>query len=81
MGVEVTVPRDLWPRRGDWRGRVVRVFVREGDRVSRGDQLAEIEIEKAVLVIESETEGVVEKVYVRPGDTVGPGDAILRISG
>ncbi|MMZ69418.1 branched-chain alpha-keto acid dehydrogenase subunit E2 [compost metagenome] len=77
--VDVRVPRDLWPRRPDWRGKVVAVHVSPGLSVAAGDPVAEVEIEKAVLVLESPVSGVVVDVLVSVGDDVGPGDAIARI--
>jgi pyruvate/2-oxoglutarate dehydrogenase complex dihydrolipoamide acyltransferase (E2) component len=76
---EIVVPKDLWPRRGDWRGKIINIYVSEGDKVSSGDQLFEIEIEKAVLVIESEHNGVIKKILVEPGDDVRPGDPVMII--
>ncbi|MDM7274602.1 MAG: lipoyl domain-containing protein [Thermoprotei archaeon] len=75
----IRVPEELWPRRGGWVGRVVNVFKVPGDRVSVGEPVAEVEIEKAVLVIESHVEGVVREVLARPGDVVGPGGGLLRV--
>lgn len=77
--VEVRVPADIWPRRADWRGRVVAVHVAPGSRVSPGDPVAEVEIEKAVLVLESPVAGVVVEVAVGVGDNVGPGDLVARV--
>ncbi|MCE4601949.1 MAG: biotin attachment protein [Desulfurococcales archaeon] len=78
--VTVEVPGDLWPRRGDWKGRIVSIAKMPGDRVFEGEPVAEVEIEKAILVIESPVTGVVEEVLARPGDPVGPGAPILRVS-
>ena len=75
--VEVRVPSELWPRRGGWRGRLVRV-ARPGERVERGQVVAEVEIEKAVLEIESPVSGVV--AWSLPeGSEVEPGTVILRV--
>ncbi|MCE4612290.1 MAG: lipoyl domain-containing protein [Desulfurococcales archaeon] len=76
---EVKVPQDIWPRRGDWKGRVVTVFKRPGDKVSAGEAVAEIEIEKAILSIESPVSGIVEDVRVSVGDEVRPGDVLLTV--
>ena len=76
--VLVAVPRDIWPRRSEWRGRVVDV-AEVGATVERGDVVAEVEVEKAVLEIESPVSGVVAEVYVGRGDEVGPGDGLLAI--
>ena len=76
--VEVKVPEELWPRRGGWKGRVVSVFKRPGERVARGEVLAEVEIEKAILEIESPVSGVVRKV-AEPGSPVGPGSVVALV--
>jgi len=75
----IVVPEELWPRRGGWRGRVVSIFKKPGDRVQRGEPVAEVEIEKAVLVIESPFDGVVREVLVSQGSIVGPGSELLRV--
>ncbi|MGC9148894.1 MAG: lipoyl domain-containing protein [Sulfolobales archaeon] len=75
----IYVPRELWPRRGVWSGKIIDLKVNIGDKVSVGDPLVEIEIEKAVIVLESEYSGVVKEIYVKKGDLVGPGDKILLI--
>ena len=79
MRFEVKVPEELWPRRGGWSGVVVRLLKREGDAVSPGEVVAEVEIEKAVLEIESPVGGVVEEVVSGEGSRVGPGSVILVV--
>jgi len=77
--VEVRVPEDIWPRRRDWRGVVVGIRKSRGDRVEMGEVVAEVEIEKAVLEIESPVDGVVESVLVASGDNVSPGDVLMVV--
>lgn len=79
MIVELKVPEELWPRRADWKGRVVSVFVGPGDEVREGDLVAEVEIEKVVLGLESPCSGRVLEVRAKSGDVVGPGDVIAVI--
>ena len=69
----------LWPRRGGWKAKIVEVRVSPGARVRRGDVILEVEVEKAVIEVESPVDGVVVAVYVSPGDEVGPGDPVLEI--
>ncbi len=76
----VVLPRELWPRRADWSGKVVKIYVEPGSRVSKGTPLVDVEIEKAVLTIESDVEGRVEKIYVSEGDEVSPGELLLEIA-
>ncbi|WP_344684754.1 biotin/lipoyl-containing protein, partial [Saccharopolyspora taberi] len=47
-----------------------------GDKVSRGDVVAEIETDKAVMELEAYDDGVLEKVLVGEGETVPIGTPI-----
>lgn len=76
----VKVPSDVWPSRRDWRAKVVAVHKKPGDHVYRGELLAELELEKVVIEVDSPVEGRVLEVFVNPGDQVGPGDPIASIS-
>ena len=79
VAVSIIVPRELWPRRQDWSGVVVEVYKNRGDPVDRGDALVDVEIEKAVISIDSPVRGVVEEVYVSKGDSVGPNTVLMSI--
>jgi pyruvate dehydrogenase E2 component (dihydrolipoamide acetyltransferase) len=54
-----------------------------GDRISRGEIIAEIETDKADVEVECFLTGVVEQLLVEPGDTVPVGTplAIIRVKG
>ena len=54
-----------------------------GDKIERGDILAEIETDKADMEFESYTEGVIHALAVEPGATVPIGTliAIVRLAG
>lgn len=54
-----------------------------GDRVTRGEIIAEVETEKATIDVEVFTSGVVERLLVRPGEKVPVGTvmAIIREEG
>jgi len=79
MPTNIIVPRELWPRRSDWTGIVVEVYKEEGDTVAEGDTLADIEIEKTVIAIDSPINGVVNKVYVTKGDKIEPDIVLMSI--
>jgi pyruvate dehydrogenase E2 component (dihydrolipoamide acetyltransferase) len=49
-----------------------------GDRVRRGDIIAEVETDKGLIDVEVFTAGVIEKLVVQPGETV-PTGAVLAI--
>ncbi|BAA81360.2 hypothetical protein APE_2347.1 [Aeropyrum pernix K1] len=76
----VRIPLDLWPRRGGWRGKVVRVYKKPGDLVEKGEVLAEIEIEKAILEVESPVSGRVRSI-VGEGEEVTPESVVAVVEG
>ena len=76
--LKVEVPLDIWPRRKDWTGKVVSI-VEPGAIVDEGSTLAEVEVEKSIIVVESPARGRVVEVHVRPGDTVKPGMTLVTL--
>lgn len=50
-----------------------------GDRVTKGEILAEIDTEKAAIEIESFHTGVIEQLLTKPGDTVAVGTVMATI--
>lgn len=66
---------------GTTQGKIVQWLKKEGDRVSVGDILAEIETDKAVIDLEAFDDGVLETILVNAGDAdVAVGTAIARLS-
>ena len=51
----------------------------EGERVSRGEPLAEVETEKATLQVESYATGTLTKILRHEGETVPVGENIAEI--
>jgi len=45
-------------------------YVAEGEAVTEGDDLAEIETAKAVVVVKASASGVIKEILVREGDAV-----------
>ncbi len=60
-------------------GRIVKIRVREGDAVNKGQPLLSIEAMKAETVISSPVAGIVQKVMVKEGQSVKKGDILLLI--
>ncbi|MCK4959209.1 MAG: 2-oxo acid dehydrogenase subunit E2, partial [Planctomycetes bacterium] len=60
-------------------GTIVNALVSEGDKVSKGDCLFEIETDKATLEMESPAEGFVKKILIEVGATVPVNTAILLL--
>jgi pyruvate dehydrogenase E2 component (dihydrolipoamide acetyltransferase) len=62
-------------------GTVVNLLVKEGDRITTGQPILELENEKAVATIPSTAAGIVAKIFVKAGDKIGVGQKILSVSG
>jgi pyruvate/2-oxoglutarate dehydrogenase complex dihydrolipoamide acyltransferase (E2) component len=60
---------------------IVAVHVSVGDRVSIGDEMFEIESEKAQTIVEAPVSGIVSEVLVAEGDIREPGAVLARIQG
>src|SRR5262245_43404871 len=61
-------------------GTVVNLFVKEGDQLTQGQAILELENEKAVATIPSTAAGTVTKVHVKSGDKLSVGQRILSLS-
>jgi len=61
-------------------GKVLKVLVKPGDRVKKGDVLLTIESMKMEIEIYAESDGVVKEVRVKPGDPVNTGDVLVILS-
>jgi len=79
MAIELKMPA-LSPTMEE--GTLAKWFVKEGDGVSSGDILAEIETDKATMEFEAVDEGVISKIIVAEGtDAVAVGTVIAEMTG
>lgn len=60
-------------------GDVVQLLVREGDRVSAGQSLIEIETDKATVPVPTPAAGTVVRLLVQQGDHVKVGQALVEL--
>ena len=60
-------------------GTIVKWLKNEGDKISKGDKLAEIETDKTVVEMESYNEGILKKILVKEGTKIGVGKTIAYI--
>lgn len=60
-------------------GTLVKWLKNEGDAISNGDMIAEVETDKATMEVECFDDGVLIKQYCQAGDEVAVGDAIAAI--
>jgi pyruvate dehydrogenase E2 component (dihydrolipoamide acetyltransferase) len=76
------MPDVVMPRLSDSmeEGTILRWLVSSGDSVSRGDELVEIETDKANMTYEADADGVLE-IVASEGDTLPIGELIARIGG
>src|SRR4051794_18898081 len=76
MATDVTMPRlsDSMEE-----GTILKWIVSEGDEVEKGQELVEIETDKANMTYESDTSGTLIEIVVSEGDTVPLGEVIARI--
>jgi pyruvate dehydrogenase E2 component (dihydrolipoamide acetyltransferase) len=61
-------------------GRILVWHKQEGDRVERGENLLEVETDKASMEVESTVSGVIQKILVAAGETV-PVNTTLALIG
>jgi len=61
-------------------GTIIKWLKAEGDEVARGDELVEIETDKATMTYEADTDGVLQMVAAE-GDTLPVGEVIARLNG
>src|SRR5438067_4130227 len=76
MATQVVMPK-LSPTMEE--GQLARWLKQEGDKVSRGEPLAEIDTDKATMEAQALTTGVLRKILVREGETVPLGQIIAII--
>jgi pyruvate dehydrogenase E2 component (dihydrolipoamide acetyltransferase) len=62
-------------------GVVVSIAVKEGDQITKGQTIIELENEKAVAAIPSSAAGRVQKVNVKAGDRISVGQVLLVLDG
>ncbi len=76
MAAEIVMPRlsDSMEE-----GTVLRWLKSEGEEVAVGDELVEIETDKANMVYESDAAGTLIEIVANEGDTLGIGEVIARV--
>ena len=76
MASDITMPRlsDSMEE-----GTILKWLVSEGDAVERGQEIAEIETDKANMMYESDASGTVLELVVSEGETVPLGEVIARV--
>src|SRR3954462_5079877 len=60
-------------------GTILKWLVSEGDEVKRGQEIVEIETDKANMTYEADTDGALIEIVAQEGDTLPIGELIARI--
>ena len=76
MATDITMPRlsDSMEE-----GTILKWLVSEGDEVKKGQEIAEIETDKANMTYESDTAGTIIELVADEGDTLALGEVIARV--
>src|SRR5947207_12965380 len=60
-------------------GTILRWIKSEGEEVALGDELVEIETDKANMVFEADADGTLVEIVAQEGDTLPIGEVIARV--
>src|SRR3982750_2832204 len=76
MATDITMPRlsDSMEE-----GTILKWMVSEGDEIEKGQEIAEIETDKANMTYEADTGGTVLELVASEGDTLAIGEVIARV--
>ena len=76
MSSEITMPKlsDTMEE-----GKILRWLKHPGDEIHHGDQIAEVETDKADMVLESFDEGVLEQIKLSEGESAPVGAVIATM--
>lgn len=72
---EINVPQETV---SDEYATVAKLYVKNGDKVSKGNALVDLETSKTIITIEAETDGYVQ-IYCKEGDDVKIGALLIKI--
>lgn len=62
-------------------GTVTKILVKSGETIKKGQNILELETDKAVLEVPSDTDGVVSEVLIKSGAVVKVGQPIFKVEG
>ena len=62
-------------------GTITKILVKTGDTIKKGQNILELETDKAVLEVPSSADGIVSEILIKSGTVVKVGQAIFKIEG
>lgn len=78
--IKKTVSSSLKPIKAPLPGNIMKIFVKEGDEVKKGDKLLVYEAMKMENELLADKEGVVKSIKIKEGDSVLQEDVLLEIA-
>jgi len=63
------------------KGTVTKILVKIGDTIKKGQNILELETDKAVLEVPSSSDGTIDAILIKNGDTVKVGQPVFTLSG
>ncbi|MBF0489468.1 MAG: 2-oxo acid dehydrogenase subunit E2 [Candidatus Omnitrophica bacterium] len=61
------------------KGTVTKILVKEGDAIKKGQNILELETDKAVLEVPSPVQGVVKEILIKSGTVIKVGQPVFKI--
>ena len=78
--IKKTVSSGLKPIKAPLPGNIMKIFVKEGDEVKKGDKLLVYEAMKMENDLLADKDGVVKSIKIKEGDSVLQDDVLLEIA-
>jgi pyruvate carboxylase subunit B len=60
-------------------GTILKIIIKKGDKISKGDIIATIEAMKMEQEIKSDKSGIVKDIFIKEGDSVTSGDLLIQV--
>ena len=70
---------ELWDYKSYGKAIITNWYVKEGEKVKKGDNLCQVMVSKITIEVPSPVTGVVKKILAPTDSEVAPGDPIVEI--
>lgn len=77
--INVCIPEFATDKKAEQKIAIMFWFKNEGEKVQEGEELVEVQTDKAILDIESPASGKLKKILINAGEDVSPGQKIGEI--
>jgi biotin carboxyl carrier protein len=80
LGLDVPKIKKLKELKAPMPGRVLKIFVKEGDEIQIGDNVLSLEAMKMENILKAEGIGTVSKICIEEGDVVDKGSVLIEFA-